>query len=280
MRFTSSSLALTLISLATISHAAVIDGLVPRTTPTHNTVCACISGALTVSGRNCGTLASELCTCTSVLSELVTHSTRAPIREGRSYGGHDKTVTALKDKIKGCGDKDKKTCTHPENSVPSCSRKDLCGYKCKTGYQDCGGSCKKTCSQATGLISGPYKRDSVYWGHRLQRSCLPGWTACGVPGGSSRDWECLDTQHDLESCGGCPFGTVSSLTGESTGADCTVIPNVADVACVSGGCAIRKCLPGYKLSSSGDACVEDSSLFRSAVKAAAVYGLEHIPLYK
>lgn len=51
MRFTSTSLAsLTLVTLATVSRASVIEGLVPRVTPTvANDVCGCID-AITISG--------------------------------------------------------------------------------------------------------------------------------------------------------------------------------------------------------------------------------------
>ncbi|KAJ7723484.1 hypothetical protein DFH07DRAFT_277752 [Mycena maculata] len=273
MRFTLVSL--TIVTLATLSRAAVLQGLVPRTNP--STVCACVSGSLTVAGVNCGTLETELCTCISVLTEVCTSSTRTPLTIGRQVGGVGPTVSALTDKINTCDSGSKKTCTHPDNSVPSCSRSNLCGYTCDDGYKDCNGSCQRSCPSSGTLVT---KRDAEYWGHRVQKSCKVGWSACGISGGGPRDWECVDTRRDLESCGGCPTGTVSALTGDSTGADCTVIPNVADVSCVAGGCAVHKCLPGYKVDASGKACVEDTSVFRNTLHAAAAYGLEHIPFQK
>ncbi|KAJ7101298.1 hypothetical protein B0H15DRAFT_408269 [Mycena belliarum] len=286
MRFTSPSLALALISLATLSAGTATHGDLahrnykPETSG--RTVCGCITGAIKVNGRNCGNLATELCTCTNVLAELVESTTRNPIRTGRDHEGRDRTISALTDRINKCKKEDKRTCTHPKHSHPSCSRRNLCGYTCDRGYHDCGNnSCKRVCSAApTGYISHPDKRDENYWGHRAQRSCAAGWTACGVPGGTSREWECLNTQTDLESCGGCPSGTVSSLTASASGKDCTAIPHIADVACVAGGCAVQRCLPGFKISSAGDACVAESSLFRTAFQAASAWGLEHIPLDK
>ncbi|KAJ6576082.1 hypothetical protein DFH09DRAFT_372063 [Mycena vulgaris] len=282
MRFTISSLAL--LSLATLSRAAVVsDDLAARTYPTSTTgisatTCACISGNFQIGGHDCGTFQTELCTCISILVNLVGTTSRAPLLEGRRYGGYDKTYNALKDKINNCGKQDKQTCYHPENSSPNCSRKNLCGYTCDKGYVDCNGKCKTTCS--TGSISNPSKRDNAYWGHRVQKSCQAGWTACGVLGGGPRDWECLNIANDLESCGGCPTGTVSSLTGVASGADCTAIANVADVSCVAGGCAVEKCIPGYKVSASGTTCEENRSLFRNTLHAAASYGLEHLPFRK
>ncbi|KAJ7917173.1 hypothetical protein B0H13DRAFT_336430 [Mycena leptocephala] len=81
MHFTSF---LTIFTLATLSTATIIDGLAPRrttatTTTTSRavsaeTVCACISGPLSVKKVNVGSL-SELCTCISVLSDFVTTTT-------------------------------------------------------------------------------------------------------------------------------------------------------------------------------------------------------------
>lgn len=59
--------------------------------------------------------------------------------------------------------------------------------------------------------------------------------------GYTRTFECVDTQTDLESCGGCvdndsPHGE-RNLHG---GRDCSAIPNVDSVRCVSGKCLIGK----------------------------------------
>ncbi|KAJ7162785.1 hypothetical protein C8R43DRAFT_919677 [Mycena crocata] len=282
MRFASSSLA-TLFTLATLTRAAVIEGLAPRgttttttSTTTVSTVCACISTTVVIGGVTCGTL-TEFCTCLSVVSQVVTTSTSTTLRRARGIN-HGRTVDYLTDRINKCDKKDRQVCTHPQHSHPKCSRKHLCGYECDEGYVDCNGKCKKTCP--TGTISNPGRRDADYWGKRVQKSCQTGWTACGISGGGPRDWECVDTHNDLESCGGCPSGVVSSLTGDSTGADCTTIPHVADVSCVAGGCAVHKCLPGFKVADSGDACVEDSHIFRNTLQAAAAYGLEHISFHK
>ena len=96
-----------------------------------------------------------------------------------------------------------------------------------------------------------------------------GWVACGVFGGSNRAWECINTARDLESCecawpysnsaaenhyiyvffdpgGGC----VLPLTPFSPiGEDCSVLPGVTDVSCLSGECVIGRCMPGHALSS-------------------------------
>ncbi|KAJ6612518.1 hypothetical protein B0H10DRAFT_291519 [Mycena sp. CBHHK59/15] len=266
MRFSSGLASLTIFALASLSHAAVIEGLVPRVTTTTavaTTVCACISGEVKVRGVNCGSLETELCTCISLLEQVVAQTTRTPLLTGIRIGGYADVVASLQDKINQCGPKDKSSCTHPENSTPSCSRLNLCGYTCNSGYVDCHGKCKKSCPSN-------HPRDEKYWGHRTQKSCKAGWTACGVAGGGPRDWECVDTVNDLESCGGCPTGIISTLAAAATGADCTTIENVSDVSCVAGGCAVHKCMPGYKVSASGDSCEEDSSALRTTLHAVAV----------
>ncbi|KAJ7031740.1 hypothetical protein C8F04DRAFT_1360988 [Mycena alexandri] len=282
MHFTS---ALTIFTLATISCVLAHDITprhIPRGSPTTTTstpdVCGCISGTLKVNGHYVGVFGTEFCACLSVLSDVVTTTTSPIILLGLRQYGHDNVVSTLRDMIDSCEDKNKKTCTHPTHSVPNCSRKDLCGHTCQAPWKDCNGQCKMTCQ--TGTLS-QYKRDDDYWGKRTQRSCRDGWTACGVPGGGPRDWECVDTHNDLESCGGCPTGVISSLTGDSVGKDCSTIAHVSDVSCVHGGCAVHKCLRGFRVSDSGDSCVKaESSFFRNTLQAAAAYGLEHLPFHK
>ncbi|KAG1839233.1 hypothetical protein DFJ58DRAFT_110399 [Suillus subalutaceus] len=88
--------------------------------------------------------------------------------------------------------------------------------------------------------------------------CLDGLVACPVlstPGQFPRtfaEWEkigfeCVDFMADLGSCGGC-----SSL--DPIEHDCTNIPYVEGVACVTGECQISSCQPGYSLDSDGHAC--------------------------
>lgn len=88
--------------------------------------------------------------------------------------------------------------------------------------------------------------------------CLDGLVACPVlstPGQFPRtfaEWEaigfeCVDFTADLRSCGGC-----SSL--DPIEHDCTNIPHVEGVACVTGECQISSCQPGYSLDSDGHAC--------------------------
>ncbi|KAG1825664.1 uncharacterized protein BJ212DRAFT_1315410 [Suillus subaureus] len=60
-------------------------------------------------------------------------------------------------------------------------------------------------------------------------------------------FECVDFTADLRSCGGC-----SSL--DPIEHDCTKIPHVEGVACVTGECQISSCQPGYSLDSDGHAC--------------------------
>jgi hypothetical protein len=67
------------------------------------------------------------------------------------------------------------------------------------------------------------------------------------------------------------------------GKDCSSIPGVADVACLSGECVVRRCLPGYAPALDGNSCVRKHriSQFADAEEqdvSAKYYGLEHLPL--
>ena len=73
------------------------------------------------------------------------------------------------------------------------------------------------------------------------------------------------------------------------GQDCTALPGVADVSCLSGECVVHRCMPGYSLSRDGSHCIsaqahisrphisapEDDEEYMQALR----YGLEHRPLH-
>jgi hypothetical protein len=73
------------------------------------------------------------------------------------------------------------------------------------------------------------------------------------------------------------------------GQDCTAIPGVADVSCLSGECVVHRCMSGYALSRDGFSCIstqahisrphvsapEDDEEYMQALR----YGLEHRPLH-
>jgi hypothetical protein len=72
------------------------------------------------------------------------------------------------------------------------------------------------------------------------------------------------------------------------GKDCTAIPGVADVICLSGKCVVRRCLRGYTLALDGTSChPEHPSISQPDITGmeeeielapARIFGLEHIPL--
>lgn len=59
--------------------------------------------------------------------------------------------------------------------------------------------------------------------------CPSGLEACPIQGALGGEFECLDTNEELESCGGC------ASTG--AGQDCTAIEGAWNVACNQGRCA-------------------------------------------
>lgn len=68
------------------------------------------------------------------------------------------------------------------------------------------------------------------------------------------------------------------------GKDCSALPGVADVSCLSGACVVRRCRPGYVLALDGTSCIRKNSLSVSHLSyededaedmPATVLGLEH-----
>jgi hypothetical protein len=72
------------------------------------------------------------------------------------------------------------------------------------------------------------------------------------------------------------------------GRDCTAIPGVADVTCLSGECIVRRCLKGFTSSPDGTSCDPEHPTtsqpditggeIELEIVPASIYGLEHIPL--
>ncbi|KAG9000176.1 hypothetical protein FRB90_011874, partial [Tulasnella sp. 427] len=66
-------------------------------------------------------------------------------------------------------------------------------------------------------------------------------------------FDCIDTENDPESCGGC-----LSLDETGSGKDCTAIKGVSVVRCVSHSCVIDSCRKGWVKSLDGTSCVQAS----------------------
>ncbi|KAJ6585752.1 hypothetical protein B0H19DRAFT_1059940 [Mycena capillaripes] len=62
-------------------------------------------------------------------------------------------------------------------------------------------------------------------------------------------FDCIDTDVDFRSCGGCRF----PRKGQDKGEDCTQIEGVAEAACECGVCVVRSCRPGYVLDDTSNA---------------------------
>ncbi|KAK6908395.1 hypothetical protein I203_102396 [Kwoniella mangroviensis CBS 8507] len=82
---------------------------------------------------------------------------------------------------------------------------------------------------------------------RLNRFCPAGLDACIVHG-SEDSFECIDTSSELESCGGCLYGSYSNSTS-SLGTDCSTLIGAAfgGTTCFDGRCQISACEEGFKL---------------------------------
>lgn len=89
--------------------------------------------------------------------------------------------------------------------------------------------------------------------------CPAPMTACPVVASASNatasslstspEWsyECIDTQAELESCGGC--------LSEGQGQDCTAIAGAKNVGCGAGRCEVYSCLTGWKIGEDKASCV-------------------------
>lgn len=138
-------------------------------------------------------------------------------------------------------------CTYPEGSIPdSC---DDCSYKCPDGEIECGDACVDP--DTTDCNSNVARKRDVIGGNTM---CPAELTACAVPTSewfTGRNYECIDIQTDLESCGACVY----PLPGQPAGVDCTSLPHTNGVTCFQGKCLVEDCERGYELNTDGTGCV-------------------------
>ncbi|ORY35056.1 hypothetical protein BCR39DRAFT_146038 [Naematelia encephala] len=136
-------------------------------------------------------------------------------------------------------------CDYPTGAIPdSCGS---CDYTCPDKGFACNGACV---AEGTTCTSGIARRrrslDSFI--------CDNGLTACAIPGTdvwTGQNFECIDTQSNIESCGAC----ADPIPGRPTGQDCTAIPHTSWVGCQAGSCTVFSCERGYEVDATGTKCV-------------------------
>ncbi|KAH9950622.1 hypothetical protein B0H21DRAFT_686498 [Amylocystis lapponica] len=149
--------------------------------------------------------------------------------------------------------------THCYNCVPA-------GYSApgSTSDSQCTGksggltSCSMSGATCRGSVAS---QQSVHKREPRPKRCPSGHKSCPLYGlvagrGYLKGYECVDVEHDLESCGGCAgMYSRSGEHAEDGGRDCSAIPNVADVQCFERRCRIERCQKGYMISPDGQACL-------------------------
>lgn len=120
---------------------------------------------------------------------------------------------------------------------------------CRNSYNQCQTGCTSVWNWSTptnnngptpsGGYSGGYSRR---YRKREESICPANETACPISD-NSENHECLDTQSELSSCGGC----VTLNDGEN----CLIIPGAQGVGCLQGKCVVFSVNEGYKMSEAG-----------------------------
>ncbi|EIN05729.1 hypothetical protein PUNSTDRAFT_122189 [Punctularia strigosozonata HHB-11173 SS5] len=97
------------------------------------------------------------------------------------------------------------------------------------------------------------RRDMTVLDDSPDRRCARDWQSCPIFVESKiKGYECVDVQHDLESCGGCVVNGEALGDG---GRDCSAISHADGVSCMKGRCIIDQCASGYVKSADGQDCV-------------------------
>ncbi|ORY24460.1 hypothetical protein BCR39DRAFT_546691 [Naematelia encephala] len=140
-------------------------------------------------------------------------------------------------------------CNYPSGAIPrDCG---TCNYDCPNSGFVCGSTCVDAGSVCVSGKVVKSRRRSLDSSPFL---CPKDLTACAIPGSNvwtGHNFECIDTQNDIESCGAC----ADPIPGQPMGQDCTAIQNTNRVACQQGACAVLSCQRGYEVDSTGTSCI-------------------------
>ncbi|KAK7028331.1 hypothetical protein R3P38DRAFT_2935449 [Favolaschia claudopus] len=261
MRFTRAKTAVVLAASTWLSPLIAAKGLNKRDAASLD-VCGQVNAQLTIPSTTFPFAGVPLgfindCLCVSTLPQYV--KTNIFAIEAVTIAGTDATIAELTSMINSCNGRTE--CHFPAHAVPQCKNGNPCFFTCQDGYTASPSTKPTECVCASPYTEcngqcGVYRGcPSTYIAKReLVHDCRDGFTACRIPGGSAKSYECIDTRTELESCGGCLYGTLikgHSLLGE----DCTTIPGVSDVSCIKGQCVVRKCMPGYILGGARAQCM-------------------------
>ncbi|XP_006456603.1 hypothetical protein AGABI2DRAFT_77834, partial [Agaricus bisporus var. bisporus H97] len=175
----------------------------------------------------------DACLCQNDVYNFVSSDPVA--MKGVRRAGKSSVISTIKTMIKNNG----RVCHYPDHAIATCTKGNPCKFDCKDGYQPfprnnptqcvCNKpymECNGKCGQYQGCPSGRphYRRTRDYL-------CPAEMKACGTWNRGARSWECIDTDNELESCGGC----VIALPGEEEGGeDCS--KREGNVGCVEGRC--------------------------------------------
>ncbi|KAF8197065.1 hypothetical protein BJ912DRAFT_954681 [Pholiota molesta] len=200
------------------------------------------------------------CICISHISSYV--SSNGLAISAVASAGKSAVINAITEMVNSCK---KQTCHYPPHSTPICQRGNPCGFTCTDGYTPFPNGNRPTscvcnkpymlCNGKCGLFKACPSGRPVYkrgLAGGLDK-CPNGMTSCPVPGRGAHSMECVNTQTDLESCGGCILASYPRHIPE--GVDCTAIQGVSDVSCMYGQCVVHRCMSGYSPNSLRDSCV-------------------------
>ncbi|KZV76648.1 hypothetical protein PENSPDRAFT_388060 [Peniophora sp. CONT] len=220
-------------------------------------------------------LGANICICLSTLT--IDINANAELKALEDLVGANVLASVLIDLL----DKDPscQQCTYTTGASPSCTASNPCAFNCTAPYIKSGDTCVCGATLCNGVCgsfphgcpsAAPYGKRNAHLPHearvagvtsyaQAKRSCEVHESVCGVYGGRSLGYECLDTARDLENCGGCTIPHPFVEYGRSAnGTDCTALPEVLDVSCEVGRCAVRRCRSGYHVSSDGTLCEPDA----------------------
>ncbi|KIO28222.1 hypothetical protein M407DRAFT_22555 [Tulasnella calospora MUT 4182] len=139
----------------------------------------------------------------------------------------------------------------PYSAVGSDSWND-CKQTRDGGLPDKASSCNQPANNSCPPTTPGGPQGSPITRKRRDVECAAGFTACARFSGRGGS-DCVDTQSDAESCGGCV-----GLDGQGSGTDCTAIKGTSVSRCVKGSCVIDSCRKGWVKSLDGASCVPAS----------------------
>ncbi|KAK2459987.1 hypothetical protein APHAL10511_007993 [Amanita phalloides] len=157
----------------------------------------------------------------------------------------------------------------PPHARRACRSDDPCHWSCENNFTRegdicvcsapraiCNGICSETCGPFPSSVPRSKKKLEIKTLAQAKSNCKASESVCGIPGREgSFDFECINIDNSLDSCGGCVAPHPFVGQPRPSGKDCSKISNAMEVECIERSCVVHRCKEGFQPNETRGACI-------------------------